>query len=543
MTQLEQKFQLEIKHLKQQIKQLKQLEIKHLKQQIQQLKQRNFILTEQLNKSQAYIFAPKRERNIDSGNKNTMQLTLFVDEFALADKEKQQAIIEQEQEKETQKKQQAEKKKQHNKKKNKSTPKKGIRKPLPPHLEREKIFIEPKGINTEQYVQIGVDITEILSYRRADMYVKQIIRPKYAKKQSPQTGIKQAPIPPRIIPRGMVDNSLVIVMIIDKIQYHIPLHRFIKKLKEQYVDCVKGNNAYNWFHAAAELLLPLYHLLRKDLLAQNYLQFDESPIQVINKNKINASTKTYMWVINSPQQDALLYHHDPSRGGDAIKDMVKSLKGFLQCDGYSAYTSLSKQIPTFTLVYCHAHARRKFVDALASEPQQAQYVIDKYKQLYAIERQAREQNMSPIQRHELRQQKSIPILDELGKWLAKKVNDPTIIPKSLFYKAIHYAHKRWEGLCLYAKEEKGILEIDNNLVENSIRPLALGRKNYLFAKSNTNARNLAILYSFIGTCVKRGINTNAYLTWVFEKVCNEKITDKSIDWLPHKVDPSLFQIQ
>ncbi len=495
---------------------------------IDELQVERYLLKEELGKFKAYLFRAKRERNVLPST--DVQLKMFVEEFR-----------EEEQKAAAKAKAAAEKEKEAKKKKQPKKSRKGItRIPIPEYLERETIIIEPDGVDTSKLTKIGEDITETLAFRQAKLYVKRIVRPKYADKTDEDKGIKQANVPARIVPKGNIDDSFIIQMLIEKVQFHIPVHRFVRKIKEQHIDFVKENNTNNWFHKAAELLLPLYYLFMKTLLAQNYLQIDESPIQVINKNKKGASVKSYMWVFFAPQQNALVYHHDPTRSAGAIEEYVANFKGFIQADGYSVYESLNKKYPDFELTHCLAHARRKFFEAKESDPTEAQYFIDHCKALYAIERKAREDKMTPQERHALRQEKAVPILKKLKTWLTQKKEDPTIIPNSLIYKAINYTHKRWDGLSAYAHKGNGILEIDNNLVENSIRPLALGRRNYLFAGSNTAARNLAVLYSFVGTCLKRGINTTAYLNWLFQKVINQKITPDAINWLPHNVKPEMF---
>ena len=186
-----------------------------------------------------------------------------------------------------------------------------------------------------------------------------------------------------------------------------------------------------------------------------------------------------------------------------------------------------------------AHARRKFFDAKENEPVLAEYVLGRMKRLYGIERRAREEKMNPEQRLALRTEEAVPILDELQKWLLDKTADRNILPKSMIRKAMDYTLNLWKGLYAYVLD--GRLEIDNNLVENTIRPLALGRKNYLFAGSHDAAQNLAILYSIIGTCEKNNINTFKYLDWLLRKVANEKVTDQAVNWLPHRADPKLFE--
>ena len=156
-----------------------------------------------------------------------------------------------------------------------------------------------------------------------------------------------------------------------------------------------------------------------------------------------------------------------------------------------------------------------------------------------MERQARQEQLDQPQRLQLRQNQAVPILNELGQWLKDQLTSQEVLPKSPIGKAITYALQRWKGLCAYAKD--GQLEIDNNLVENRIRPVALGRKNYLFAASDEYAEHLALLYSIIGTADKYGLNMQRYLTWLLRQVAANKITAEAIQWLPHRMPPQRLQ--
>jgi hypothetical protein len=184
-----------------------------------------------------------------------------------------------------------------------------------------------------------------------------------------------------------------------------------------------------------------------------------------------------------------------------------------------------------------AHARRKFIEAQNTDPPRADYFLQRVQVLYDIERQARKAQINDQHRLQLRQQKAIPILEELGSWLQEQFTT-NILPKSPIGKAIAYSLKRWKGLCAYA--HNGQLEIDNNLVENTIRPVALGRKNYLFAGSDEAAQNLACLYSIIGTCDMHGLNAQRYLTWLLRKVATQKVDHQAINWLPHRMETQLL---
>ena len=479
------------------------------------LKSEIFILKERISQLERLVFSSRRERFVP--DKNPSQTSLFQEEqqSEIALEETETTTIQ---------------------KKKKS--RKGIRKnEFPANLEREKTIINPIEENLDNLTQIGEDITELLAYTPAQIHVKQIIRPRYVDKTNEDKGVLQATIPPRIIPKGMVDESLIAQLIVEKIQFHTPIHRFSKKLKQLGIDFIRENNLYDWFHRGAESLLPLYHLLQEDVLGTGYVQADESRITVLAKNNPKSSHRGQMWVFFAPTIKATFFNYEPHRDIPSADKILADYSGILQTDGYGVYQNIAKR-NNMLLLHCMAHSRRKFFDAKENDPILANYFLGKVQQLYEIEKKARNQSMNDTQRLTLRQKEAIPILEELEKWLLDKASDRTILPKSMIRKAIDYTLKLWKGLSAYAHD--GQLEIDNNLVENTIRPLALGRKNYLFAGSHDAAQNLAILYSIIGTCEKNNINTFKYLEWVLRKVANNKVTPDAVNWLPHRVDPALF---
>ena len=484
---------------------------------ISQLEAENFILKERVQQLERLIFSAKRERFVPSTD--AAQGTLF----DLSGKEDETVV---EPQKVVVKKV----------KKKKAAPRK--RQAFPAHLRREITQIDPPLAGAEDWVKIGQDITETLAYVPADLYVKQIIRPRYAHKTTEESGIQQAPIPPRLIPKGMIDASLVTEIIIEKLQFHTPVHRFVRKLKLEGIDFIKQNTLHNALHRGAETLLPLYHLLKKEVLQSRYVQADESHIKVLAKNKIGAAHRGQIWVYFAPTIKATFFNYDPKRDTAAAENILTNYKGVLQSDGYRVYQNIA-QSNDILLIHCWAHARRKFFDAQNSEPQIVQFFLQHIQELYALERQARQEQMTEAQRLVLRQQEAIPILEKIKAQLLIHATDPKILPKSMLGKAIQYTLSLWQGLSAYA--HSGIMEIDNNLVENTIRPIALGRKNYLFAGSHDAAQNLAMLYSFVGSCEKNGINTRKYLNWVFNKIVHQKVNDKAIEWLPHRVDKNLFQ--
>lgn len=488
----------------------------------EQLRQENFVLQERIAQLERLLFGAKRERFIAAQNPH--QGVLF-EEAQVAEPTLEEQVP---------------KATTETKDKPVKKSRKGVkRNTFPAHLPRHKQQLDPDISGMENPVKIGEDVTEILSYKPAEIEVIQITRPRYADQANEEKGVVQVPIPPRIVPKGMVDESLIAQIIIEKIVFHMPVYRFAKKLKHLGIDFIKQNNLHNWLHSGASALVPLYHLLQEEVLSSGYVQGDETHIKVLAKLKKGASHRGQMWVYFSPEKRLVLFDYEPSRSETAANEVLAAYQGYLQCDGYSVYQAIAEKRPLdVSLVHCMAHARRKFFDAKESEPQLATYFLTKVQHLYDLEREAKKAQLNVEQRLALRQQKAIPILEELKEWLLNKSGDRTLLPKSMIRKAINYSLNLWKGLCAYAYD--GRLEIDNNLVENTIRPVALGRKNYLFAGSHEAAQNLAVLYSIVGSCEKNNINPYLYLNWVLKKIATEKVTPQAVEWLPHRVHSKEF---
>lgn len=421
--------------------------------------------------------------------------------------------------------------------KSKKKKKRVKRNKFPSHLEREVEEIYPEGLDVQTAKVIGKDVSEILVCQQGMFKVKQTVRYRCkVEDDQGQVSIKQAPVEPRIIPKGMVDESVLAHLINEKIQHHTPLYRQTKKFRQMGLDFIRNTTLDGWYNKGLDALVPLYHLHVDDVMNQDYLQVDESTIKVIKNNKVGSTHRGYMWVAYSPLSKAVLFHYDNSRSQISADQFLATFKGnYLQCDGYAVYDKVvaDKQVEQ---VFCAAHSRRKFKEALDKKehPKLCEQALWFYQQLYDIEKQFREKKLTYEQRQEQRIEKSLPILRQFKKWLDEQCENTEILPNDRLGKAIAYTRKRWPGLSAYC--HNGILEIDNNLVENTIRPLALGRKNYLFAGSEHGAYQLAIGYSFVNTCLKNNINPEKYLTWVLKKIANNKVNQNAISWLPHNLD-------
>jgi hypothetical protein len=288
-----------------------------------------------------------------------------------------------------------------------------------------------------------------------------------------------------------------------------------------------------WFEAACLLLEPLYETLAKQVLTSTYLQADETPVPVLDKKKKGETHRGYHWVYYSPEKKLVLFDYQPGRGREGPSKLLKDYKGYLQTDGYAVYEQFEDR-QDIILVGCLAHARRKFEQALNSDKSRAEKVLLWMQMLYAVERQAREENLSKEERYLLRQEKALPVMEELETYILTEYQQ--VLPKSSIGKAFHYLVSRYHKISEYLRS--GRLEIDNNLVENSIRPVALGRKNYLFAGSHAGAERAAIVYSLLGSCKLQNINPYDYLSDVLQRLPEHPV-NRLAELLPPLWKPAL----
>jgi len=388
---------------------------------------------------------------------------------------------------------------------------------LPENLRREDVIIEPAE-DVSDCVKIGEEVTEVLDLIPAEFYVKRYVRPKYARPNG--EGIVIGQLPDRVIEKGIPSERVIAQMTLDKYVYGLPLHRQIDKYRRLGVN-IPASTASDWQIKGWKHLAPLWELLKLLVINQKYLQVDETPVKVQDKQHKNNMHKGYMWVYNAPADNLVLFDYRKGRDRSGPRAMLDGYSGVIQTDGYGTYESLYSHHPHIMLVYCMAHARRKFVDALAYDKAKATEMLALMGQLYKLEQNMRDEGLSWQQRTEQRQQKAVPVLEEIKKWMEEHIH--TVLPKSPLGQAIAYTLPRWKGLCAYAQH--GQIEIDNNLVENAIRPLAIGRKNYLFAGSHDAANMTAAMYSFMATCKKNGVNELEWLTDVFERIQSHKQKD------------------
>lgn len=393
------------------------------------------------------------------------------------------------------------------------------------HLPVEEIAIYPKGDLSDK-ICIGKEVTDVLDYVPGYFKIKRYIRYKYATKDKDNTQISIGLLPERIIDKGIPSEGLLATILVDKYVDHLPLYRQKQRFSRESID-IASSTIDGWAAQSMDALKPLYEKLVMDIKNEGYLQVDETTIKVLDEKKKDKSHLGYYWVYHAPISKLVMFNYSPTRSGSAALPVLENFKGYLQTDGYSGYKAYGNKSEV-THLGCWAHARREFERALDNDKIKAQYVLVQIQKLYAVERKAKEQNLTPQEIKELRLKESLPIINELGKYMFAQMK--FTLPKSQIGKAFAYSQNRWDNLSAYLYN--GNLQIDNNLVENAIRPVALGRKNYLFAGSHDAAQRAAMVYTFFTNCKKHDVNPYQWLKYVLENI--QSINHKNItDLYPH----------
>jgi transposase len=367
---------------------------------------------------------------------------------------------------------------------------------LPETLRREEIIIQPAQDITG-CKKMGEEITEVLEYQPGELYVKQYRRIKYAKPDN--AGIIIGQLPSRPIEKAMAGEGLLAQIIIDKYVDHLPLYRQMQRFERSGVK-LSYSTLTDWVSDTCKLIAPLFEALKAEVLKSNYLHADETPIKVLDKDKKDSTHRGFYWVYQNSIDKIVFFDYQEGRGREGPTEILQNFTGYLQTDGYVAYDVFDKK-ENITQLHCMAHARRMFNDALDNDRTVAEHAMHQIQRLYAIERTCKEKQLSFDEIKAVRQEQSVPILHALGRWMKEEYIKA--VPKSSIGKALGYSIERWDKLSLYT--ENGMLNIDNNPVENSIRPVALGRKNFLFAGSHEAAKRGGMLYSLLGTCKMHNI--------------------------------------
>jgi transposase len=420
------------------------------------------------------------------------------------------------------------------------------RKPLPQDLPRVVVQHDLPlaervcGCGGEMAV-IGEKITEQLDVIPAQVFVLEHHRPTYSCPACDES-IRTTPLPPQPIPKSVASPGLLAHVAVAKYADGLPLYRQSKQFERLGIEMPRNTLASHMVKIG-ERIEPLIDALAGHIRGHDIVQMDETPVQVLKEPGKVAQSKSYMWVMKGgpPAQPAIVYHYDPSRTQSVPMQLLPDYHGYLQTDGYAGYNAILAQ-DTVTGVGCWAHVRRKFTDARKALPKAQQNKGNKVTQglafigkLYQLEKVLKDAD--PDTRHARRQVEALPVLVAFKAWLDKQ----SVPPKTLLGKAIHYALAEWPRLLIYTQDER--LSIDNNGIENAIRPFALGRKNWLFSDTQHGVRASAGLYSLIETAKANGLNDYAYLKWVFAQLPSATSPEPIEQLLPWYVDQADLEAQ
>jgi transposase len=430
------------------------------------------------------------------------------------------------------------------------------RKPLPEDLPRVEIIHD---LAEEEKVcpcgatlcRIGEDTCEKLDYVPAKVRVLRHIRYKYACKscegvEDDGPTVKIAPAPAALIPKSNATEGLLAHIVVSKFADGLPLYRQEKIFSRIGVDLPRATMA-NWLMQVARCCSPLIGLLQNEIRIGPLINMDESPLQVLKEPGRANTTKSYMWVFcgGDPEHPTVLFEYHPSRSGEVALKFLDEYQGHIQSDDYSGYDYLGKK-KAIVHLGCWAHVRRKFFDVVKVRKKNrgkgdnpkglADLALEYIGELYRIEKQIRLDQLTPEQIYQRRQEQSKPILDQFKEWL--DATEPLTPPKGLLGIAIKYALKNWDKLIVYISN--GLLQPDNNVAENAIRPFVVGRKNWLFAGHPNGASASATFFSLIETAKANGLEPYAYLRCLFGQLPFVKDQAGYRALLPQYIDPDLI---
>jgi transposase len=400
------------------------------------------------------------------------------------------------------------------------------RKPLPPDLPRHRVEHE---IAEEELtcpccdqprVRIGEEISEQLDYTPASLFVIQHVRPKYACRHCDEGGVATAekPAEGQVIDKGLPGPGLVAHVITSKYLDHQPLYRQEPMLARHGVE-ISRSTMCGWMKAAADLLDPLVKLMARRIRQSKVIHTDDTPVPVQQKGR--GQTKTgRLWVyLGDAANPYTVFDYTPDRTRAGPAAWLEKFAGYLQADAFTGYDGIYLESDGGIIeVACWAHTRRKFYDARQSDAERSHQALAMIRLLYDVEREAKE--LDAAERAKRRQARSRPLLEQFKAWLIQQ-RDP-VLPKSPMGTAISYALNNWEALMRYVDD--GDLAIDNNVAERAIRPLAIGRKNYLFFGSDGGGRTAAILYSMVASAKRHGLDPFVYLREVLAVIGSTPIS-------------------
>jgi transposase len=394
------------------------------------------------------------------------------------------------------------------------------RRHLPPvELEKQQVILEPQDklcpTSGQERPCIGQEVTTEYDYLPAKLIIREIVRRKYGQCEKPCCqGVTIAALPPRLVPQSKLGLGLAVYLLLSRFDDHVAYYTLERNFRERFGVLISRQQMVQWVEKVAHLLLAIYWLIWEELKAGDYLQIDESPVKVLDPEVKGKAARGFLWFYSTPDRYVFLeFHH--SRGRDGPRERLRGFRGTMQTDGYELYDALRKEQPrALRRIGCTSHCRRKFYKALLESCSEALWFIGQMRQLYQLERELKD--ASPEARRKGRLQKAPAI------WLAMKRRaeairaDPRVLPQSTLGKAARYLVNEYTALVGYLRD--GRFEIDSNLVENDVRPSAVGKRRWLFIGHPDAGWRSAVIYTIIQSCRRYGINPQEYLTDVLQRL-------------------------
>jgi len=389
---------------------------------------------------------------------------------------------------------------------------------LPDNLPVVEEVIDPEPVKTEpeNWRQIGQEVTEQLDYEPGRFLKRRTVRRTYVHRTEPDQAPVTAPLPPCLQERGLAAPGLLAHVLVSKYCDHLPLYRQEQIYAQRHGLNLPRQTLARWVELAADWLRPIYDQIRTGVLAGGYVQIDETPLRYLEPG-YGKTKQGYLWTVCRPGKD-VFYWWNTSRAASCLEVIVPvDFKGKVQCDGYAAYPCFAGgRNGAVTLAGCWAHIRRGFYEAREQSPRVSGWFLRQIQNLYHIESVLRDKKAGPALREAVRAHQSRPIVERIGRALNRFKTTGRFLPKSLLGEAIDYARGQWSALQVYLGD--GRVEIDNNLVENAIRPTAIGKKNWLFIGEAGAGQRGAIIYTLIECCRRRGLDPYTYLRDVLTRL-------------------------
>ncbi len=368
------------------------------------------------------------------------------------------------------------------------------------------------------YDIVGVKETRRLA-QRPGSYVVLCYRRTVIKRKD--TGeFRCPPAPPAVLEKSIADVSLLAGLLIDKFSYHLPLYRQHQRLQAAGVQLARSTLT-NLVHRTADLLAPIYEAQKTSILASEVLTMDETPIKASRKEKGKMKTG-YFWPVFGDKAE-IIFPFSMTRAGKVIHELLGEYCGTLQTDGYEAYASFVASVEGVEHAQCWSHTRRKFIEAEGVEPKLVSHGLALVRSLYEAEEQIRVQELFDESKLRYRGEHSKPCVDEFFVWLRSAMDEHLLLPSSPFTKAAHYALSRERALRVFLANPN--VSLDTNHLEREIRPIALGRKNWLFCWSEVGAKYVGVVQSLLATCRLHGIDAYTYLVDVLQRIDSHPAQD------------------